>query len=129
MIDTKQPNANRSIRHDVLVPHFAVTSYRDSDRHFVLEPPILSGSRPNCLGVILYSRGLATRLHELTATLFDFEETRMSDGTTYMMNGHICFPLSDCYRVTRASNEHASKLVGDDPHARLFDLAYKTMKG
>ena len=77
----------------------------------------------------MYGRGLATRLYALTATLFDFEETRMSDGPTYMMNGHICFPLSDYYRVTRASNENASKLVGDDPHARLFDLAYKTMKG
>ena len=34
-------------------------------------------------------RGLATRLHELTATLFDLEETHMFDGMTYMMNEHI----------------------------------------
>ncbi len=37
----------------------------------------------------MYDRGLATRLHELTATLFDLEETRMFGGLTYMMNEHI----------------------------------------
>ena len=34
-------------------------------------------------------RGLATRLHELTATLFDLEETQMFGGLTYMMNQRI----------------------------------------
>ena len=33
----------------------------------------------------MYDRGLATRLHELTATLSDLEETRMFDGVTYIM--------------------------------------------
>jgi len=28
----------------------------------------------------MYDRGLATQLHELTATLFDLEETRMLAG-------------------------------------------------
>ena len=37
----------------------------------------------------MYDRGLATRLHELTATLFDLEETRMFGRLTYMMNEHI----------------------------------------
>ena len=37
----------------------------------------------------MYDRGLATRLHELKATLFDLEETQMFDGLTYMMNEHI----------------------------------------
>ena len=41
----------------------------------------------------MYDRGLATRLHELTATLFDLEETRMLGGLAYMMNSHICFSL------------------------------------
>ena len=41
----------------------------------------------------MYDRGLATRLHELTATLFDLEETRMFGGLPYIMNGHICFTL------------------------------------
>ena len=77
----------------------------------------------------MYDRGLATRLHELTATLFDLEETRMFGGLAYMMNGHICFALWDDYLVIRIGNESASKLVGDDPHARLFDLNGKTMKG
>ena len=39
----------------------------------------------------MYDRGLATRLHELTATLFDLEETRMFGGLAYMMNSHICY--------------------------------------
>lgn len=37
----------------------------------------------------MYDRGLATQLHELTATLFDLEETRMFGGLTYMINEHI----------------------------------------
>ena len=37
----------------------------------------------------MYDRGLATRLHELMATLFHLEETRMFGGLTYMMNEHI----------------------------------------
>ena len=37
----------------------------------------------------MYDRGLATQLHELTATLFDPEETRMFGGLTYMINEHI----------------------------------------
>ena len=77
----------------------------------------------------MYDRGLATRLHELTATLFDLEETRMFGGLTYMMNEHICLALWDDYPVIRVGNESASKLVGDDPHARLFDLNHKTKKG
>jgi len=32
-------------------------------------------SNPNYLGITKYDRGQATRLHELTATLFDLEET------------------------------------------------------
>ena len=64
------------------MPRLAVTSFRDDDRHFVSEPL-------NYLGVTMYDRGLATRLHELTATLFDLEETRMFGGLTHMMNEHI----------------------------------------
>jgi len=71
----------------------------------------------------------ATRLHELTATLLDLEETQMFGGLTYMMNEHICFALWDDYPVIRVSNESASKLVGGDPDARLFDLNHKTKKG
>ena len=41
----------------------------------------------------MYDRGLATRLHELTPTLLDLEETRMFGGLACMMNGHICFAL------------------------------------
>ena len=37
----------------------------------------------------MYDRSLATRLHELTATLFDLEETEMFGGLTCMMNEHI----------------------------------------
>ena len=37
----------------------------------------------------MHDRGLATRLHELMATLFDLEETRMSGGLTYMLNEYI----------------------------------------
>ena len=77
----------------------------------------------------MYDRGLATRLHELTATLFDLEETQMFGGLTYMMNEHICLALWDDYPVIRVGNESASKLVGDDPHARLFDLNHKTKRG
>jgi hypothetical protein len=77
----------------------------------------------------MYDRGLATRLHELTATLFDLEETRMFGGLAYMMNGHICFALWDDYLVVRIGNESAGKLVETDPHARLFDLNVKTMTG
>ena len=77
----------------------------------------------------MYDRGLATRLHELTATLFDLEETQMFGRLGYMMNGHICFTLWDNYLVIHIGNEGASKLVKDDPHARLFDLNGKTMKG
>jgi hypothetical protein len=45
------------------------------------------------------------------------------------MNDHICFALWDDYLVIRIGNESASKLVEGDPHARLFDLNDKTMKG
>ena len=50
---------------------------------------ILFRSQLNYLGVAMYDRGLATRLHELTATLLDLEETQMFGGLTYMMNEHI----------------------------------------
>ena len=43
----------------------------------------------------MYDRGLATQLHELMATLFDLEETRMFGGLADMMNGHICFAFWD----------------------------------
>ena len=77
----------------------------------------------------MYDRGLVTQLHELTATLFDLEETRMFGGLAYMMNDHICSALWDDYLVIRIGNESASKLVKGDPHARLFDLSGETMKG
>jgi hypothetical protein len=73
--------------------------------------------------------GLATRLHELTATLFDLEETRMFGKLAYMMNGYICFAFLDDYLVIRVGNESASKLVKDDPHARLLNMNGKTMTG
>jgi hypothetical protein len=57
--------------------------------HFAMMITILFRSHLNYLGVTMYDRGLATRLHELTATLFDLEETRMFGGLTYMMNEHI----------------------------------------
>ncbi|MDB9889775.1 hypothetical protein OAD74_00105 [Alphaproteobacteria bacterium] len=41
----------------------------------------------------MYDRGLATRLDELTATLFDLEVTRMFGRLADMLNGHICFAL------------------------------------
>jgi hypothetical protein len=53
----------------------------------------------------------------------------MFGGLAYMMNGHICFALWDDYLVIRIGNESAGKLVETDPHARLFDLNSKTMKG
>jgi hypothetical protein len=90
---------------------------------------ILFWSNPNYLGINMYDRRLATRLHELTATLFDLEETRMFGGLAYMMNDHICFALWDDYLVIRIGNDSASKLVKADPHARLFNLNGKTMKG
>ena len=37
----------------------------------------------------MHDRSLANRLHELTATLFDLEETRVLGGLTYMMDEHI----------------------------------------
>ena len=77
----------------------------------------------------MYDRGQATRLHELTATLFDLEETRLFGGLAYMMHDHICFALWDDYLVIRIGNESASMLVAGDSHARLFDLNGKTMKG
>ena len=58
-------------------------------RHIGIEIAILFRSHPNCLGFTVYDHGLATRLHELTATLFNLEETRMFGGLTYMMNEHI----------------------------------------
>jgi hypothetical protein len=57
--------------------------------HFAMMIAILSWSHLNYLGVTMHDRGLATRLHELMATLFDLEETRMSGGLTYMLNEYI----------------------------------------
>ena len=57
--------------------------------HFAMMIAILFQSHLNYLGVAMYDRGLATRLHELTATLFDLEETQMFGGLTHMMNEHI----------------------------------------
>ena len=57
--------------------------------HFTMMIAILFRSHLNYLGFIMHDRGLATRLHELTATLFDLEETRMFGGLTYMMDEHI----------------------------------------
>ena len=57
--------------------------------HFAMMIAILFRSLLNYLGVTMYDRGLATRLHEFTATLFDLEETRMFGGLTYVMNEHI----------------------------------------
>ena len=96
--------------------------------HIGIVIAILLRSHPYCLDVTMYERGLAARLDELTATLFDLEVTQMFGRLADMMNGDICFALSDDYLVTRVGNENASKLVGVDPHARLFDLNGKTMK-
>ena len=43
----------------------------------------------------MYDRGLATQSHELTATLFGLEETRIFGGLAYIKNGLICFALWD----------------------------------
>ena len=75
----------------------------------------------------MYDRGIATRLRELTATIFDREETQMSGRPAHMINGHICFALWDDYLVIRVGNESASELVGDNPRTRLFDLNEKTL--
>ena len=53
----------------------------------------------------------------------------MFGGLADIMNGHICLALWDDYLVIRIGIESASKLVESDPHARLFDLNGKTMKG
>ena len=53
----------------------------------------------------------------------------MFGGLAYMMNGHIYFASSDDYLVIHVGDDSAIKLVGDDPHARLFDLNDKTMRG
>ena len=58
-------------------------------QHFAMMIAILFRSHLNYLGVTMYDSGLAIRLHELTATLFELEETRMFGGLTYMMNEHI----------------------------------------
>ena len=100
----------------------AVTSFRDNDRHFVW-------NHPDYLSATIYDHGLATRLHELTARAFDHKENRMFGGLAYMMNGQIWFALWDDYLVIRIGNESASQLVEGDPHARLFDLNGKTVKG
>lgn len=71
----------------------------------------------------MYDRGLATRLHELTATLFDLEETRMFGGLAYMMYDHICFTLWDDYLVIRIGNESASKLVEGGDLQNYIDMA------
>ena len=57
--------------------------------HFAMIIAILFRSHLNYLGLTMYDRGLATRLHELTARLFDLEETRVLGGLTYMMDEHI----------------------------------------
>ena len=93
--------------------------------HIGIVTAILSWSHPYCLGATIYDRGLATRLHKLTATLIDPKKTRIFGGLAYMMNGHICFALSDDYLVIRVGNESASKFVEDNPYARLFDLNSK----
>ena len=59
--------------------------------------------------------GLATRLQELKATLFDLEETSALRGLVYVMNENICFVLWDEYLVIRVGNGSASKLVTGDP--------------
>ena len=56
----------------------------------------------------MYDHGLATRLDELTETLFNLKETQMFRGLAYIMNGHIYFALWDDYLVIRVSNESAS---------------------
>jgi len=61
----------------------------------------------------MYDRGLATRLHELTATLFDLEETRMFGGLAYLKNSHICFALWDGCLFIHVGDESASTLVKD----------------
>ena len=96
--------------------------------HIRIAIAILFRGHPYCLGVTIYDRGLATRLHELTAILLHLEETQMFGGLAYIMNSHICFALWDDYLVIRVGNENPIKLGGDDPHARLFDLNDKTMK-
>jgi hypothetical protein len=63
--------------------------------HFAMMIAILFRSHLNYLGFTMYDRGLATRLHELTATLFDLEETRLFGGLADMMNDHIRFALWD----------------------------------
>ena len=57
--------------------------------HFAMMIAILFWSHLNYLGLTMYDHGLATRLHESTATLFDLEETRVFGGLTYMMDEHI----------------------------------------
>ena len=57
--------------------------------HFAMMIAILFRSHLNYPRFTMYDRGLATRLHELTATLFDLEETRMFGELTYMMDEHI----------------------------------------
>ena len=59
--------------------------------HFAMMIAILFWSHLTYLGGTMYDRGLATRLHELKATLFDLEETRMFGGLAYMIHSHICF--------------------------------------
>ena len=73
--------------------------------HIGIVIAILFRSHPYFLGVTVCERGLATRLHELTATLFDLEETLMFVGDDpharlFDFNGKTIKRGDDCHRCT-----------------------------
>jgi TfoX/Sxy family transcriptional regulator of competence genes len=75
-----------------------------------------------------YNTQLATRLRALLARRQGMEERKMFGGIVFMLNGNMCCGVDQDNLMVRVSPQEYDQAV-QRPHARVFDLTGKPMKG
>ena len=75
-----------------------------------------------------YDEGLAQRLREALANADGLTERRMFGGIAFMLDGNMAVGVSSDELMVRTGPDRHDEALAH-PHARVFDLSGRAMKG
>jgi TfoX/Sxy family transcriptional regulator of competence genes len=75
-----------------------------------------------------YDEGLAHRLRDLLADRPSVVEKRMFGGVGFIVQGNMCCGIHEDELIVRVGTDQYEEAV-TKPHARVFDLTGRPMKG
>ena len=75
-----------------------------------------------------YDDILAARTRALLSGLEGFDEKKMFGGVGYLLNGNMACGVHKEYLIVRVGPERYEEALAD-PHANVFDLTGRPMKG